>query len=109
MKNDGMKRWLPFASLVEQNEFLEKMIYEKNKIKKPKISVEQARKIDNILHEYKDIPLNFKIYFDGYLYTFRAQIQKIDMNNHRIIFKDFSIPIKNIIDIDSPSDFEDIC
>ncbi len=105
----GMKKWLPFSSLVEQNQFLEEMLYEKNKIRKPKISTEQARKIDLILHEHIDMPLTFKIYFDGYLYTFRAQIQKIDKNSNLVYFKDFFIPIKDIIDIDDPSDFENIC
>lgn len=109
MNDRGMKKWLPFSSLVEQNEFLEKMIYEKNKIKKPRVSVEQARKIDLILHEHKDIPLTFKIYFDGYLYTFRAKFEKIDIVHHNIYFKDFYIPISNIIDIDNPSDFDFIC
>ena len=105
----GMKKWLPFSSLVEQNEFLEKMLYEKNKINKPKVSNDQAKKIDLILRYHSDMPLNFKVYFDGYLYTFRAQIKKIDKNSKRIYFKDFFIPIKDIIDIDDPSDFENIC
>src|SRR5574344_340481 len=109
MSDRGMKKWLPFASLVEQNEYLEQMIYEKNKIKKPQVSIEQARKIDEILKGYQDIPLNFKIYLDGYLYQFTGRILKIDTNKHLIFFKDFYVPIKDIIDIDDPNDFSDIC
>ena len=35
MADRGMKKWLPFASLVEQGEYLSKMMYEKYKIEKP--------------------------------------------------------------------------
>lgn len=109
MSDRGMKKWLPFASLVEQNEYLEQMIYEKNKIKKPQVSIEQARKIDLILKEHQDLTLNFKIYLDGYLYQFAGKIVKIDLNKHLIFFKDFYVPIKDVIDIDDPNYFSDIC
>jgi|SRR5574344_831663 hypothetical protein len=108
MSDRGMKKWLPFSALVEQNEFLEKMIYEKNKIKKPQISVEQASKIDRILKEHADNVLTFKIYLDGYLYTFNGKIEKIDLPNHKIYFKDFFVPIKDILDIDDPEPFDSI-
>ena len=35
MSDRGMKKWAPFASLIEQSEFLEQMHYEKNKIAIP--------------------------------------------------------------------------
>lgn len=109
MSDRGMKKWLPFSALIEQNEYLERMIYEKNKIKKPQVSVEQAKKIDRILKEQQDIELNFKIYLDGYLYTFKGKIEKLDLNSHRLYFKDFFVPIKNIIDIENPQEFDEIC
>ena len=108
MSDRGMKKWLPFNALVEQNEFLEQMIYEKNKIKKPQVSVEQARKIDLILKYHSDNELTFKIYLDGYLYTFKGRIEKMDLNNHKIYFKNFFVPIKDVIDIDDPEPFENI-
>lgn len=109
MSERGMKKWLPFNALVEQNEFLEKMLYEKYKIKKPQVSIEQARRIDRILKEYRNNELTFKIYVDGYLYTFKGTIKEIDLQNKQIYFNDFVVPIKNIIDIESPDIFEDIC
>jgi len=108
MSDRGMKKWLPFNALIEQNEYLEKMIYEKNKIKKPQVSIEQARKIDRILKEHQDIPLHFKIYLDGYLYSFTGVIEEINLNTSKIYFKDFFVPIKNVIDIDDPEAFDDI-
>jgi len=109
MSDRGMKKWLPFAALVEQNVYLEQMIYEKNKIPKPQVSVEQGRKIDRILKEHSYNELKFRIYLDGYLYTFVGKIEQIDLNKHKIYFKDFFVPIKDIIDIEDPEPFEDIC
>lgn len=109
MSDRGMKKWLPFNSLIEQNTYLEKMIYEKRKIKKPQVSTEQASKIDRILKEYADMTLNFKFYLDGYLYYFSGTIVKMDKVKKIIYFKDFFINIKDIIDIDNPDEFGDIC
>ena len=49
MAERGMKKFLPFSSLTEQANFINEMVYEKNKIPKPQISNEQAEKINRIL------------------------------------------------------------
>ena len=108
-KSRGMKRWLPFQSLVEQETYIDKMLYEKNKIPRPLVSVEQARKIDKILKEYSDTTLNFKIYIDGYLYTYKGKIMALDKNKKIVYFDDFFIGVRDIIDIDDPDPFSEIC
>lgn len=108
MADRGMKKWLPFSSLVEQGSFLDKMIYEKNKIEKPRVSVEQARKIDRLLKEYDGSNIEMKIYVDGYLYKYYGKIEKIDVSRKQIYLEDIHIPIKNIIDIEDPNPFGDI-
>lgn len=110
MANRGMKKWLPFQSLTEQSTYLDKMLYEKYKIDKPQVSIEQARKIDRILKEYDgSSSLTMKIFMDGYLYNYTGKIYKIDKNKKIIYFYDFFIPVKNILDIEDPSPFNDIC
>ena len=70
MNDRGMKKWLPFSSLVEQGKYLEKMIYEKYKIERPQVFNEQARKIDQTLREYDfKTPIRMDIFYDGYIYT----------------------------------------
>lgn len=108
MSDRGMKKWLPFSSLVEQSTYLDKMIYEKYKVDKPRVSTEQARKIDRILKEYDGSSLIMKIYVDGYLYTYNGKIEKIDVSKKLIFLQDIYIPIKNIIDIDDPNPFSDV-
>ncbi len=99
---------MPFSSLVEQGSFLDKMIYEKNKISKPQVSIEQSRKIDRILREYHNETLSMTIYIDGYLYTYDGKIKKIDVSSKQIFLEDIYVPIKNIIDIEDPDPFYDV-
>lgn len=108
MSERGMKKRLPFSSLVEQGSYLDKMMYEKFKVDKPRISVEQARKIDRLLKEYDGSSLKMKIYVDGYLYNYEGKIEKIDVSKKIIFLEDIYIPIKNIIDIEDPDPFCDI-
>ena len=109
MADRGMKKWLPFQSLIEQEKYLDKMLYEKYKIEKPQISVEQARKINRILSTYTGDTLTMKIYIDGYLYIYSGKIEKIDKSKKILIFEDFYIPIKNVIDIEESAPFLEIC
>lgn len=109
MADRGMKKRLPFASLVEQQEYLEKMLYEKNKIARPLVSVERARKIDTILKLYPDLVLNFELYIDGYLYKYKGKIKHIDKNKKIIYFDEFFLPIRDIVDIDNPDPFSEVC
>lgn len=109
MADRGMKKWLPFQSLIEQEKYLDKMLYEKYKIEKPQISVEQARKINRILSTYTGDTLTMKIYIDGYLYIYSGKIKKIDKSKKILIFEDFYIPIKNVIDIEESDPFLEIC
>ncbi len=110
MKERGMKKWLPFSSLVEQGKILERMIYDKYKIDKPLVFNEHTRKIDKILKEYDyKTPLNILIYYDGYLYRLKDKIVSIDINKKIVYFTSFYLPLKNIIDIDNEDLFNSIC
>ncbi len=110
MADRGMKKWLPFSSLVEQGKYLEKMIYEKYKIERPQVFTEQARKIDQTLKEYDfKTPLKMDIYYDGYIYKINEVIKGIDLKKKVIYFNDFFIPIKNIIDVEEINIFDRIC
>lgn len=110
MGDRGMKKWLPFNSLIEQDIYLREMLYEKYKVPKPQVSVEQARKIDRLLKEYDGTSsLTIKIYLDGYLYKYEGKIDYIDKQKRLITLGEIKIPIKNIIDIEDPNPFIEIC
>ena len=109
MEKRGMKKYLPFSSLTEQSVFLDRMIYEKNKMEKPRISTEQAKKIDFILRNHLNEKLTIKFYLEGYCYFYEGKITYLDKNKKIIYIEDYEIPLKNIIDIESPDIFEEIC
>lgn len=109
MSDRGMKKWLPFSALTVQQDILDEMLYEKYKIKKPQVSIEQARKIDTILKSNYKGKLKIKIYIDGYLYTIKDEIKKIDQTKRLIYFENFYIPINDIIDIEDPDVLGSIC
>ena len=71
MAERGMKKFLPFSSLTEQANFINEMVYEKNKIPKPQISNEQAEKINRILfhinHLLRNLDLEFLFLTECYL------------------------------------------
>lgn len=101
MADRGMKKWLPFSSLTEQSEYLNKMLYEKYKVERPLIFSEQQEKINKILVEYDYIsPLSMDIYYDGYIYHINEKITFIDKNKKIAYFTTFYLPLKNIIDIE---------
>ncbi len=101
MADRGMKKWLPFSSLIEQGKYLSKMMYEKYKIDKPIILEDKEKEINDILKEYDFTnPLSLTIYFDGYIYKIIDKIHFIDKNKKLVYFTNFYIPISNILSID---------
>lgn len=101
MADRGMKKWLPFASLVEQGEYLSKMMYEKYKIDKPLILEDASEIIDKILKDYDfNEVLSLKIFYDGYIYKVVDKITFIDKNKKLVYFTNFYIPINNILSIE---------
>lgn len=47
----GAIKWMPFYSLVEEEQLIKKAIREKEKIKKPNLSIEQMEQIEQKIME----------------------------------------------------------
>ena len=45
-KDRGIIKWLPFDSLVNSKSVVESILYEKRKVKKPILSLEQTEEIE---------------------------------------------------------------
>lgn len=96
-----MKKFLPYKSLCEQEQFIDNMLYLKNKIDRPLISNELANKIDFILKNYNNEILHIKFYYDGYIYCIDKPLYKIDTTYKKIyLTRNEYININDIIDID---------
>ena len=111
MSDRGMKKYLPFSSLVEHGKYLKKVVYEKNKEPKPELTSDEEEKINRILINFKsDVVYYFKLYLDGYIYYVKSKILSVDKENKTIIFEDLTIKFEDVLDITSNDDpFDEIC
>lgn len=106
MSDRGMKKWAPFSSLIEQATCLEQMKYERNKIAKPILTIDQMEKIEYALQNYqKGQIIKIKFYNDGYLYEIETSIKKIDIENRCLILEQGKLRFDNLIDIESQNWF----
>lgn len=84
-KDRGMKKWAPYKSLIEQEEYLAKMYEENEKIEKPKISEEVAEEINNILINYGGEEIIVGYYRNRKINEKEGIIKKIDLLEKKII------------------------
>lgn len=80
MSQRGMVKWQPFASLPEQANYINKLIYEMNKIERPILSEDQLNELNETLFrafENKE-QIALEYFHDGYIYLVEGIIIKID-------------------------------
>lgn len=100
MSDRGIKKWAPYKSLVEQQDYLNNTYRKKNVVEKPKISEERAEKINNILINYSHEQLEIKFYRKNTIHYYEIVINKIDSVN-RCLYTDIGIiKFSEIIDLD---------
>lgn len=100
MSDRGMKKWRPFSSLEEQKPSLQQMKYQKGRCAKPKISSDQAEKIDDLLHDFKGNIFRITYYEDGYLLTLEETIKNVSCQDHVIETESKIIAFSNLINLE---------
>ena len=85
MSERGMKKWAPYKSLVEQEQYLKKVYDEKQKVEKPKISSDEAELINEILINYQGEELIITYWRNNKINTVSTVLKKIDALNKKII------------------------
>ena len=85
MSERGMKKWAPYKSLNEQDDFLEKMEKKQQKAVKPKISSDVAEEINEILVNYKGEELLISYWRNEKINTVSSILNKIDVENKKIV------------------------
>ncbi len=101
-KDREMIKWTPFESLISNQKVIDSILYEKNKIKKPILSLEQQQEIEDKLIEafYEQIEITLKIYKNGYINIITSSILKIDSIHKKITLQNQDkILFKQIIEI----------
>lgn len=88
-KDRGIIKWQPFESLTPSKKMVDTILYEKNKVKKPILSLEQQQEIEQKLVEafYEQIEITFKIYKNGYIKKVTSSILEMDYTYKKITLK----------------------
>lgn len=105
MKQRGMVKWQPFASLPEQANYINNLIYKMNKIERPILSEDQLNELNEklfVCFENKET-ICLEYFYDGYIYLVEGIIIKINPIKKTIIIENNNkrdqFSISSIVDI----------
>ena len=85
MSERGMKKWAPYKSLNEQDDFLKKLHKKQTKVVKPQISSDEADNINEILVNYHGEELIITYWRNDKINTVSTILSKIDALNKKIV------------------------
>ena len=88
MSERGMKKWAPYKSLNEQENYLNKLHKDNERVEKPKISSDAAEEINKILVNYQGEELLITFYRNNNIQSITSIIKKIDVDNKKIVLPD---------------------
>ena len=85
MSERGMKKWAPYKSLNEQEDYLNKLHKKQEKIERPSISSDEADNINEILVNYHGEELLIEYWRNDKINTVSSILSKIDPANKKIV------------------------
>ena len=88
MSERGMKKWAPYKSLNEQENYLNKLHKDNEKVEKPMISSDAAEEINEILVNYHGEELLITFFRNNRVQNVSTVIKKIDAENKKIVLPD---------------------
>lgn len=101
-KDRGIIKWMPFESLTPSKKIIESILTEKEKVKKPILSLEQQQEMEEKLVSafYEQEKITLKFYKNEKIYTITSFIASIDTTYKKIIFQNkTTIHFKQIVEI----------
>ncbi|MGW7813684.1 YolD-like family protein [Staphylococcus xylosus] len=107
-KGRGIVKWQPFKTMPQQYEILDQHIEDQNKIDMPLLSQEQLEEINDKVHWKieKSIISEVSYWDNGYVYTIKCYIKKVDqLNGTMEVLKEanynkVNIPINTIVNVE---------
>ena len=85
MSERGMKKWAPYKSLNEQEDYLKKLHKKQEKVERPSISSDEADNINEILVNYHGEELLIEYWRNDKINTVSSILSKIDAVNKKIV------------------------
>jgi hypothetical protein len=93
----GMKKWAPYASLIEQKDYLNRMKRGKEKTAKPVLSPEQAEEINALLMNHHGEEMIFRYFEDGFVYEIQQRIIRLDLVEKVVFGSEMKLPLKCVV------------
>lgn len=97
MSDRGMKKWMPFCSIIEQKDYLNKMKQDKNNVELPILSEDQQTEINDLLSNYSSEMVNVSYYKCGKILNKKGIITQINRIDKYIKINSSLIKLENII------------
>ena len=85
MSERGMKKWAPYKSLNEQEDYLKRLHNKQEKVERPSISSDVADNINEILVNYHGEELLIEYWRNDKINTVSSILSKIDPVNKKIV------------------------
>jgi hypothetical protein len=100
MSERGMKKWAPYASLIEQKNTIQAMRQQRNKQTKPRLSQEAAEALNFAIQHCVGKTIKVRFFYQHTIYVETFLVIKRDEDNKRLVCEEFSIPYKDLLEID---------
>jgi hypothetical protein len=100
MSDRGMKKWAPYASVIEQKNVVTST--KKNRLKqtKPQLSTEAAEAINQTLLQSPKAHVSLTYFYEGERVLIQTFVKSINFDTHTLITKDGHFDLKNILSIE---------
>jgi hypothetical protein len=99
MSDRGMKKWAPYASLIEQKGTISSMKNRREQFKKPLLSQEMANEINTCLLIAKDKDVIIDHYFEGNKYQISGIVTKINYDQKWLMINNITLSFPFILSI----------
>lgn len=99
MNNRNMVKWQPFSAVIPGSYVVNKIINSKNKIKKPELSDEQLKEIENlvIISYSNQESFHFRYFYNGKILIKYGFIKEINPISKKILLNDGTLLFFNQI------------
>lgn len=97
MSDRGMKKWAPYASLIEQKGTISKMKNHREKFKKPQLSQDMANEINDCLLRAKNQNVVIDYFFQGSKHKVSGLVTKINYEQKWLTINEMTITFSMIL------------
>lgn len=98
MSDRGMKKWAPYASLIEQKGTLSSMKKSRESVKKPTLSQEQAEAMNRtLLHAHRRL-ISLTYIDQGERIILKGVVDKIHYEERWLLVDEQKIPFSKLVD-----------